>query len=244
MSDNLTGQQETETQDETVTAETAASSTTQKTEVRNPDRLLELFNAQKEELKALKAYREAKEAELAQAEAERLAAQGQYEALIPIKIDEALKPVNEKLIAEQKRAEKSEADLAKAKAEYDALKAEIKLSAVKDAVYGAFTNPKVGGDPATGKDAFWKLYGSEVKFDADGRPTDLDELFTNLKADSFGAKLFLATTPEGSGTPPQSGVSRSAGKASPKVITQSEFNKRGNGYTIEQVISGEISIRG
>lgn len=244
MTDILTGQQESETKVETVVPVVAAPPAAKSTEVRDPDRLLELYRERGEELKTLREYKATQDAAVAKANADRLAAQGQYEALVPIKIEEALAPVNQSLAAEKARADKVAADLEKAKAEYAALKSEIQTNTLKDAVYSAFVNPKVGGDPATSRDALWKLYGSDVKLDTTGKPIELENLFTELKADPFGAKLFLAVTPEGSGTPPQGGVTRPSGKAAPKEVTAAEFNRRGSGYTTEQVIAGEVVIKG
>lgn len=215
------------------------------TPVKNPDKLLELYNAQKVELKELKAFKLAKEEEVSLAEQKRLEEKGQYEALIPKKIEEAVSPLKKEIEKLIKERDDLTARLTHSKTEFESLQTAVRTEKVKDATYTEFLAKD--GSPKTSKDVFWKLYGDQVAVDDKGNPSDLESLFTKIKSDEFGASLFTVKVPEGSGTPKQNGTVSKPKEVGPIVITRSEANNVGflrkSGYTLEQITKGEIIIK-
>lgn len=227
---------------ETPAKETPVTTST----VRNPEKLLEQFNEQKVELKELRALKVARDQEISAAEQKRLEDKGQYEALIPKKIEEAVTPLQKQIEKLTKERDELTVGLSTAKSQFENLQTEIKTEKVKDATYREFLAQD--GSSKTSKDVFWKLYGDQVAVDDKGSPVKLDELFTTIKADDFGASLFTVKVPEGSGTPKQSGTPGKAKAPGPIVISKSEANNAGflrkNGITLEQIGKGEVVIEG
>ena len=213
--------------------------------VRNPDKLLELYNQQKEELKSLKDFKASKESEARGQEEDRLKRESQYEALIPLKVKAATEPLQKQLDKLTKERGDWEAKFNSTNSQFEALQTTIKTDKLKDEVYQGFLSH--GGDAkSTSKDTLWKIYGSDVKADESGKPTDLDALFTTMKTDSFGQKLFVAVAPEGTGTPPQSNSSPKASASNkPVVVTKAMLlNPKKHGITPEKLISGEMVVEG
>jgi len=218
--------------------------------VRNPEKLLELFNAQKDELKALKSYKKQQDDAIAAAEAKRLEEKGAYESLLPIKIQEAVTPVNQALEVERKRAEKLATDLAKAKAEYESLSSGYKQEKLKSLVNQAFTaqdTSGVKGDPAA-FDLFWKGYGDKFALDeASGTPAVSDfespaAFLATLHKDPTASRLFLANMPEGSGSAPQSTSGRATG-TQPKVLSTADVAKSRDKDLMVKIMRGEVVVR-
>ena len=241
-------------QDLTATSEPSASPTPEAVKpsasptsgVRNPDKLLELYNQQKEELKTLKDFKASKEAESSQAEQDRLKKEQQYEALIPVKIKEATDPLQKQVTKLEKERGDWEEKFKSANSQYEALQTTIKTDKLKDEFYQAFTSQN-GDAKSTSKDTLWKLYGSEITVDEEGSAKDLDALFTTMKADSFGQKLFVATLPEGTGTPQQSTGTPKAQKGNSPVVVVTKamlLNPKRHGITPEKLISGEMVVEG
>lgn len=212
--------------------------------VKNPDKLLEHYNAQKEEIKELKAFKLAEEKKARELEQKRLEEKGEYEALIPKKIEEATTPLQKQIEKLNKEKEELAKDLSKATSQFESLQSEIKTNQIKDATYKEFLAQD--GSPKTSKEVFWKLYGDQVKVDETGLPVKLDKLFETIKADDFGASLFTVKVPEGTGTVKQTNTTKSK-EAGPIVISQAEANDlrfmRRNGYTLEQISKGEVLIK-
>ncbi len=215
--------------------------------VRNPDRLLELYESQKAELKELKAFKAQQEAEKQALEAKRLEEKGQYEALIPLKVEEALKPVNQSLEAEKKRAEKLATELAKIKVEKENLEQEYRGEKLKSLVNPLF---RQSGGKDGAEEFLWAKFGGQFDLN-DGKPVlsgsdkELSAFFEELKKDPVGALLFEPTLPEGSGTNPQTTAGKgSGGKAAPRVVTAVEaLNPRKAGFTLEDIASGAVVIK-
>ena len=240
-------------QDLTATSEPSASSTPEAVKpsashtsgVRNPDKLLELYNQQKEELKSLKDFKAGKEAESSQAEQDRLKKEQQYEALIPVKVKEATDPLQKQLDKLTKERGDWETKYKESNTQYEALQTTIKTDKLKDQFYQAFTSQN-GDAKSTSKDTLWKLFGSDVKVDDSGSAKDLDALFTTMKADSFGQKLFVAVAPEGTGTPQQTTSTPKVSTGSkPIVVTKAMLlNPKRHGITPEKLISGEMIVEG
>lgn len=235
---------------ETIPAvETSEAAVNQSSEVRNPDKLLELYNAQKAELKELKTFRTQQETLAQQAEAKRLEEKGQYEAALTLKVQEALTPVNQLFEAEKKRSEKLATENAKIKAEYEALEKGYKGEKLKSLVNQSFAASD--GDTEV-FDLFWSGYGGQFSLSDDGKPVlsgsndDINTFMKTLSATPVGARLFKANLPEGSGTTPQSTNSKgSTPKAAPRVVTQAEaLNPRKAGFTLEDVMKGDVVIQG
>jgi len=227
------------------TTEVVKPSASPSSGVRNPDKLLELYNQQKEELKSLKDFKASKEAESSQAEQDRLKKEQQYEALIPVKIKEAIDPLQKQVTKLEKERGDWETKYKESNTQYEALQTTIKTDKLKDELYQGFLSQ--GGDSkSTTKDTLWKIYGSDVKVDDSGKPNDLEAMFITMKADSFGQKLFVATVPEGTGTPPQSNLSPKASTGSkPISVTKAMLlNPKRHGITPEKLISGEMVVEG
>ena len=237
MADELNQETE-ETTEDVVTPEVTKTSSS----VRNPDKLLELYNQQKEELKSLKDFKASKEAESSQAEQDRLKKEQQYEALIPVKVKEALDPLQKQVTKLEKERNDWETKYKESNTQYEALQTTLKTDKLKDQVYQGFL--ATGGDSDTSKDAFWKLYGSDITVDEEGSAKDLDPLFDSLKKDKFGAKLFVATVPEGSGTPQQSTSTPKATQTSkPREVTKAQLlNPKKHGITTEDIIAGKVVV--
>lgn len=213
------------------------------TSVRNPERLLELFNQQKEELANLKKYKTDRDTELSQIEQARLQKEQQYEALIPIKIEEALKPYTEKLTAYESEKVTLSNKLLEAESKYQSLQDSLTTASLKDSLYSEFV--KSEGDPATSKESLWKLYGDQATI-TEGKIADLPGLIKMIQDDSFGAKLFVAKVPNGSATPPQTkaGVTKEA-TDKPRSVTQAMLlNPRKHGINTADIISGKIVVEG
>lgn len=213
--------------------------------VRNPDKLLELFNAQKAELAEYKKYKTTRESELGVIEQDRLKKEQQYEALIPLKIEEALKPYLEKVALYETDKVNLSNKLLEAQSKYQMLQDSLNVSSMKDSLYTEFVAAK--GDPSTSKEALWKLYGADIKVDKDGKPTELPELMKTIQADSFGSRLFIATVPSGTGTTPQTTKAGSAKTESdkPRSVTQAMLlSPRKHGITMADIGSGKIIVEG
>jgi len=214
--------------------------------VRNPDKLLELYNQQKEELKSLKDFKAGKEAESSQAEQERLKKEQQYEALIPVKIKEATDPLSKQLDKLTKERGEWETKYKESNTQYEALQTTLKTDNLKDEVYQGFLSQ--GGDSkTTSKDTLWKLYGGDITVDEKGGAKDLEAMFTTMKADSFGQKLFVAVAPEGTGTPQQSTSTPKTQKGNSPVVVVTKamlLNPKRHGITPEKLISGEMVVEG
>lgn len=211
--------------------------------VRNPEKLLELFNAQKAEMAALKAYKTEQENKVALSEQDRLKKEQQYEALVPIKIEEALKPYLEQIKEFETTKSTLATKLAEAEKRYTDLQDKLKTQSLQDSLYSEFVNQK--GDATLNKLDLWKLYGDSVKIDKDGNALELSALMETIKASTLGAKLFVTVTPVGSGT---SGTKASATKEAtdkPRVVTQAMLlNPRKHGINTADVKSGKIVVEG
>jgi len=240
-------------QDLTATSEPSASPTPEPVKpsasptsgVRNPDKLLELYNQQKEELKTLKDFKAGKEDEARGMEEERLKKEQQYEALIPVKIKEATDPLQKQLDKLTKERGEWETKYKESNTQYEALQTTIKTDKLKDEVYQGFLSQ--GGDSkTTSKDTLWKLYGGDITVDEKGGAKDLEAMFTTMKADSFGQKLFVATVPEGTGTPQQSSNTPKASTGNkPRSVTKAMLlNPKKHGITPEDIISGKVLVEG
>lgn len=211
--------------------------------VRNPEGLLNAYEAQKKEIADLKAFKLKRESELSAIEQDRLKKEQQFEALIPLKIEEALKPYAEKLTAYEIDKVSLTAKLSEAETKYEDLKNSLKLSSDKEALYAEFLVQK--GDNSTSKDALWKLYGSEVKQDKDGQPIELTELVKTIALDSFGSKLFSLPALSGTGTPPQKSTAAKEATDKPRSVTQAMLlNPRKHSIKTEDIMSGKIVVEG
>lgn len=213
------------------------------TSVRNPERLLELFNQQKEELATLKKYKTDRDTELSVIEQDRLKKEQQYEALIPLKIEEALKPYTEKLTAYESEKVTLSNKLLEAESKYQTLQDSLTSASLKDSLYSEFV--KSEGDPATSKESLWKLYGDQATI-TEGKISDLPGLIKTIQEDSFGAKLFIAKVPNGSATPPQTkaGVTKTETDKPRSVTKAMLLNPRKHGINTADIISGKIVVEG
>lgn len=219
-----------------------SNSSTATTEVRDPNKLLELYNQQKEELRVLKDFKSKQEQAQSKAEQERLQKEQQYEALIPIKVKEAVEPVQANLTKAEQEKAKLQEKLALAEKKYQDLQTEIKVSKSQDIFYSEFLGQN--GDPKTSKETLWKLYGDKVTFDDKGSITRVPELFKSLQSDDFGSKLFIASNPSGSGTSPQgkANVSTSTSSA-PRVVTKAMLlSPRKHGFTMNDITTGKVVV--
>lgn len=223
----------------------------QTTEVKNPDALLKAYEATKEELRVLREFKKAQEAKEQQLETERLKREQQYEALIPLKVKEAVEPVNQSLDAERKKAEKLANDYAKLKTDYESLQKGYKTEKLKTAVNQAFISPDVNGDPDA-VELFWATFGSKFDLSDDGKPvvtgsdSDLLGFMTGLKTDPGAKRLFKADLPEGAGTNPQSANNKAPTPTTkPRVITAEEaMYPKKYGVTLEDIQSGKVVVKG
>lgn len=231
------------------TAETVVNQAS--TEIKNPDALLKAFESTKAELKELKDFKRKTEENLTAAETKRLEEKGQYEALIPIKVKEAVESVNQLLQAETKKVEKLTKDKAELETRFDSLQKEYKGEKLKTLVNQTFLDSEIKGDPEA-LDLFWSAYGSKFDLSNDGKPVvsgsdkSLSDYIGELKKTPVGSRLFLADIPEGSGTNPQSGSSKgSGGDNKPRVVTAAEaMNPKKAGFTLEDVRDGKVVIKG
>lgn len=233
----------TETTSTTVPATTTTTPETSSTSVRNPERLLELFNQQKEELANLKKYKSDRDTELGAIEQDRLKKEQQYEALIPLKIEEALKPYTEKLTAYETEKVTLQNQLLESQSKYQTLQDSLTTASLKDSLYAEFV--KSEGDPSTSKESLWKLYGDQATI-KEGKIESLPDLIKTIQSDSFGAKLFIAKVPNGSATPPQTkaGVTKEE-TAMPRSVTKEMLlNPRKHGIKTEDIVSGKIVVEG
>jgi len=178
-------------------------------------------------------------------EEERLKKDSQYEALIPLKVKEATDPLQKQLDKLTKERGDWETKYKESNTQYEALQTTIKTDKLKDEVYQGFL-AKGGDSKTTSKDTLWKLYGNDVSLDEKGSAKDLEAMFTTMKADSFGQKLFVAVAPEGTGTPQQSSSTPKAQKGnSPIVVTKAMLlNPKRHNITPEKLISGEMIVEG
>lgn len=230
---------------ETITEPTTAKSeSVGRSEVRNPDKLLELFNSQKEELTALKLYKAKRDKELSDLDQERLKKDQQYEALFPIKIEEAVKPYLEKVNAYEADKLALSNKLQESETKYQKLQESLKVSSQKELLYSEFTNAQ--GNPKVTKEALWKLYGSDVKTDKDGHTVELPELIKTIQSDSFGSSLFVTPSPSGSGTSPQTKANTAKLETDkPRSVTQAMLlNPRKHGINMADISSGKIVVEG
>lgn len=218
--------------------------TESKSEVRNPEKLLELFNAQKEELSALKTYKATRDQELSTLEQDRLKKEQQYEALIPLKIEEALKPYLEKVTSYEADKVNLSNKLLEAESKYQELQESLKVASQKDSLYSEFTS--ASGNPKVTKEALWKLYGSDIKTDKEGNTIEWPELIKTIQADTFGASLFVVSSPSGSGTSPQTKANTAKQETNkPRSVTQAMLlNPRKHGINMSDISSGKIIVEG
>lgn len=232
-----------ESTNQTVPATIPTPPESSNTSVRNPERLLELFNQQKEELASLKKYKTDRDTELSTIEQDRLKKEQQYEALIPLKIEEALKPYAEKLTAYESEKVTLSNKLLEAESKYQTLQDSLTTASLKDSLYSEFV--KSEGDPATSKESLWKLYGDQATI-TEGKISDLPGLIKTIQSDSFGAKLFITKVPSGSATPPQTkaGVNKEAASQPRSVTKAMLLNPRKHGINTADIISGKIVVEG
>jgi hypothetical protein len=214
------------------------------TGVRNPDKLLELYNSQKEELKELKAFKESQTKAQSKAEQKRLEDLAQYEALVPLKVKEATEPLSAQLAKIEAEKIDIAKKLAESKAQYEKLQSDISTANTKATVYSEFLAQK--GDPSVSSDEFWNLYGSKVTLDKSGVVSDIPNLFKTVQESTLGKRLFLANVPSGTGTPASNGsVGKVSNSTEPRVVTQAQLlNPKKYGITTEDVRSGKIIVRG
>jgi hypothetical protein len=229
--------------------ETPVNQSTQATttEIKNPDGLLNAYEALKAENKELRSFKTQAEQVKQAEEAKRLEQQGQYEALIPLKVKEALDPVNQSLEAERQAKETVSKKLAKLESEYNNLQAQYKQEKLQRAVNQLFMSPEIGGDPAAEK-LFWSAYGSNFDLDNDGKPvakdgSELPKFLEGLKSDPAAQRLFLAKVPEGSGTLPQGTTTGGQTKTPIAISSEAALNLKKAGVTLEQIAAGEVLIK-
>lgn len=237
--DTANNQQDNNTTQATNNGSTSSTATT---EVRDPNKLLELYNQQKDELKELRNFKTKQEQEKSKAEQERLQKEQQYEALIPLKVKEAVEPIQSNLTKVEQEKAKLQEKLAQAEKKYQDLQTEIKVSKSQDVLYTEFLS--ANGDPKTSKETLWKLYGDKVTFDDKGSVQGVSELFKSLQSDDFGSKLFIVSTPSGSGTSPQgkSNVTTNASSA-PRVVTKAMLlSPRKHGFTMDDITTGKVVV--
>lgn len=227
----------------TVVPETIKPIVTEST-VRNPDKLLERYEAQKAELAELKKYKSTKDAELSASEQERLKKEQQYEALVPLKIEEALKPY----LAQVKTFESDKATLttklAESEKKYNDLQSLLKTNSLQESLYSEFIAQK-GDGTLVDKSALWKIYGDGVKLSSEGDPIELDKLMETIKGTTLGAKLFTVVSPVGSGTTQTKATQMKTDSDKPRVVTQEMLlNPRKHGINTKDITSGKIVVEG
>lgn len=256
-SDNSSNSQPPGTAESTTTQNSQSQSGSGDAGVRNPDKLLELFNKQKDELKELKAFKAQQEKLKADAEAERLKKEQQYEALIPLKIDEAVNPLKQQLESLNAEKDRLAKELAEAIAAKTTIENEKNTEKLKRSVYKSYI--KNGGIESEGEDSpfdlLWNSYASKFSLNKDnidvnatdekGKPLSLDGFITSLKQKPSLAPLFKAELTNGSGTPPQATQGRStvSDGVKPRVVTKEQMaNPKRHGFTIQDIKDGKVVI--
>lgn len=222
---------------------TVTSTTPTEPVVRNPEKLLELFNQQKVDLAELKKYKTDREQELATLEQDRLKKEQQYEALIPIKIQEAIKPYVTELENFKSAKVTLENQLLEAQSKYQMLQDSLLDASLKESLYAEFL--KSDGDPKTSKDALWKLYGDSATV-KEGKIEGLTDLIKTIQSDTIGSRLFTVKQPNGTGTPPQTktGVTQDSPNTPRSVTKAMLLNPRKHGFSTEDIISGKVIVEG
>jgi hypothetical protein len=216
-------------------------------EIRNVDGLKKAYDAVKLELKELKSYKQQQDKVAQDAEAKRLADKGAFEALLPIKVKEAVDPVNQMLEAEKRKAEKLATENAKLKADYESLQSGYKTEKLKSLVNQSFTAS--GGDPDA-VDLLWGAYGNKFTLTEDGKPVlqgsnqAISEYMKTLQGDSVGSRLFLAKQAEGTGTNPQNNAGKGGTGVQARIMTNAEANASRDPKLMEKINSGEVIIKG
>ena len=215
--------------------------------VRNPDKLLEHYNQAKLELAELKKYKSESEAQQSVLAQTRLKKEEQYEALMPLKIEEALKPYLEQIKQFESSKLALSSQLTESEKRDSDLQNTLKTSSLQDALYSEFTN-LVGtqkGDPSLSKVDIWKLYGSDVKVDNSGKPIELAALIETIKTSPLGSKLFVSVTPVGSGTSQTKASNTKDATDKPRVVTQAMLlNPRKHNINTSDIKSGKIVVEG
>lgn len=215
------------------------------TEIKNPEALLNAYEATKAENKRLREFEAAVKKEQQQTEARRLEEKGQYEKALELKISEALTPVNQSLEQERKQREKLAKEAQTWQEKYTNLEKEVKTEKLKNGVNQLFLSSDAQGDKDA-IDLFWAKYGNQFTLSDDGKPVLSDgsdplEFIKGLHKDPGAKRLFLANIPEGSGTNPQTGSGKGTG-AKPIVMTAAEQMKSKDPKILQKIISGEIKI--
>jgi hypothetical protein len=214
-------------------------------EVRDPQNLLKLYNATKEENKALKAYKLSVDKVKAKQEAERLKREQQYEALLPLELEKAKEPLVSKISELEKMLEKASKESQTYKKTLEDYKTEQYKSQLRTKLTEKFA--KSGGNVSDSSTVDYLLtsYGDKFALNDKGEfATDVDALFKDLKTKAIGQALFLANVGEGSGMEPKQTTTRQPGTKVPRVVTEAEMmNPRKHGFTMKDVLDGNVVLQ-